>query len=255
MAKSNFNAFWTSISREFESIGARFQDIIAGKHNLSEGTYRELILRNAIRRHLPESLDVCTGFICTDTACSTQIDLLIVDKQGFTLFREGDLRIVTPSAVRAIVEVKTKTIGPKQLATDFTKLAKNASIVAQAATTHVKPFWAGLFSYRGGTKRSSQVLETLALADQEGGYPIDCVAFGSDTLIMKNHQEADGAYWLAFAGKHCAPAGFVTSLVANITEGLGIFDGRILFSPIFDDIVKPIHRIGRGQANAEPFPR
>jgi hypothetical protein len=257
MAKRNFHAFWTSVSKEFEATRTRFQDIMGGKHNLSDGTYKELILRNAIKRHLPESLDLCTGFVCTDNECSTQIDLLMLDKEGFTLFKEGDLRIVTPGAVRAIVEVKTKMIGAKQLEEYLTKLAKNASIISrvnQTAKAPGRPLWAGMFSYLGGTGRAAQVLEFVAAAERAERYPIDCVAFGPDTLVMRNYLDAEPVSWIAFRCRHFAPGTFITSLLAGASRGLRDIDAHILFSSILHDHARPILQIKQGQATAEPFP-
>ena len=77
-----------------------------------EGRYKEAVLKNIIRRFLPEKYTIGTGFVIKQTRTrgehlsSRQIDLLIYDNDSPILFKEGDFVIVTPDAVRGIIEIK-----------------------------------------------------------------------------------------------------------------------------------------------------
>lgn len=52
------------------------------------------------------------GFIVERQWSSTQIDLMVLKPEKPTLFRDGDLAVVTPYARGAVVEVKTSLNGP-----------------------------------------------------------------------------------------------------------------------------------------------
>ncbi len=84
------------------------------KHSLANGNYREIILSNTIKKHLPLKYSIGTGFIVKQCETrgnhdvSTQVDLMVYDNSYPVLFREGDFSIITTDAVRAIIEVKTE---------------------------------------------------------------------------------------------------------------------------------------------------
>ena len=71
-----------------------------------DGRYKEAILKNIIRRFLPEKYSIASGFVIKQThergehEASHQIDLIIYDDTSPILFKEGDLIILTPDAVR-----------------------------------------------------------------------------------------------------------------------------------------------------------
>lgn len=95
--------FAASIASELDALSSRVRLIVS--HSGTVGTYRENLLQNVLRKHLPERYHVATGFIY---GCPRQIDVLIYDRLEYApLFREGDLVVVPPSAVRAVIEVKT----------------------------------------------------------------------------------------------------------------------------------------------------
>src|SRR5262245_16534154 len=102
-ASPDFLSYHKSLTDELHSLKNRIRDIV--RHWPTDGEQKEVALRTVLRRHLPESIIVGRGFIVTRDQASTQIDLLIVDGNAPTLFKDGDLMIVTPDAVRAIIEV------------------------------------------------------------------------------------------------------------------------------------------------------
>lgn len=95
--------FAGTLADELTSYSERIRHLI--RHTSSVGTYRENLLQSLLRKHLPERYHVATGFIY---GCDRQIDVVIYDRIDYApIFREGDLVVVPPEAVRAIIEVKT----------------------------------------------------------------------------------------------------------------------------------------------------
>lgn len=98
-----------SITNEIEATNKRVRDLVT--HWGEDGRYKELVFQNILRRFLPKSLEIGTGFIIKPTERgvhnnSKQLDVIIYDNSFPVLFREGDFVIMTPEGVRGIVEVK-----------------------------------------------------------------------------------------------------------------------------------------------------
>lgn len=95
-------AFAGTFASELSHLSERIRLLV--QHPTSVGTYRETLLQTLLRRNLPERYHVGTGFIY---GCQRQVDILIYDRVDYApLFREGDLVVVPPQAVRAAIEVK-----------------------------------------------------------------------------------------------------------------------------------------------------
>jgi len=101
-----------SIAEELSIIKDRVRFLIGDKHWASDGAYKETILRNVIKRFLPPSLAVGYGFIVRyeneQVDPSTQIDIIVYDTTYPLVFQQDDFIITTSSAVKGIIEVKTK---------------------------------------------------------------------------------------------------------------------------------------------------
>jgi len=78
------------------------------QHTGTVGSYREGLLRSLLRQIVPQQYEVSTGFL---ENCPRQLDIIIWDAHRYgALFRDGDIVVVPPAAVRAVIEVKT-TLG------------------------------------------------------------------------------------------------------------------------------------------------
>jgi len=64
MIEINLVKFWESLGKDMQAVRDRVRNLIGGRHWLTDGVYKEILLKHAIERHLPENLKVCTGFIC-----------------------------------------------------------------------------------------------------------------------------------------------------------------------------------------------
>lgn len=150
-ARENQRKFSATIAGELESLSQRVRYII--DHGPSVGTYRENLLQNSLRKHLPERYHVATGFI---HGLRKQIDILIYDRIDYApLFREGDLVIVPQESVRAVIEVKTN------LTTKNLHSALELLDLASFFDDKQPPFFKGIFAFESQLT-SEKLYQTLA---------------------------------------------------------------------------------------------
>jgi len=100
--------FQISITKELEVTKNRVRDLIGDVHWGEEGRYKEEVVKSSIRKFLPNTVSVGTGFIKTEFNISKQLDLIVYDNTKPLLFSEGDFIITTPSNILGVVEVKSK---------------------------------------------------------------------------------------------------------------------------------------------------
>jgi hypothetical protein len=101
-------AHYRSITAELEALKNRVRNFIGSSHWLTDGEWKEGVLRATVGRQLPDSIQIGHGFVLTNQGLTTQCDILLYRSDRPVLFREADLVILTPDALLAIVEVKTK---------------------------------------------------------------------------------------------------------------------------------------------------
>jgi len=144
--------FQKSITDELDAKKNRVRNLIGDKHWGEEGRYKEKILKNLVKKYLPNNLSIGTGFIINNIASkpivSNQIDIIIYDNNTPPLFIEDDFIITDPSNVKAVIEIKTKldirklkkTIDDFKLLSKFPLYNSNKKI----------PIFLGIFSYENG---------------------------------------------------------------------------------------------------------
>lgn len=129
MPRQNINDFQKSITKELTLTKDRVEFLIGNANWGEVGRFKEAILRKTISQFLPSNLKIGTGFIVGNPdrqfgqcgQISSQLDIIIYADKSPVIFREGDFVILTESAVRAVIEVKTKVINysnPDQNAQD-----------------------------------------------------------------------------------------------------------------------------------------
>jgi hypothetical protein len=57
--------YFRSITLELQALKNRVRHFIRDKHWLTDGEWKESVLRAVLRRHLPQSIGVGTGFVIT----------------------------------------------------------------------------------------------------------------------------------------------------------------------------------------------
>jgi len=137
--------FAGTLAGELSSLSERVRHLI--RHKSTVGTYRENLLHILLRKNLPERYHVATGFIL---GSPRQIDILIYDRLDYApVFREGDLVVVRPESVRAIIEVKTK----------LTRAQLNSSLIQIKQLSHLDdcspPFFKGIFAFEAEGEAST----------------------------------------------------------------------------------------------------
>lgn len=95
--------------RYADELSAQFRTLNHFVEHAGEiGRAHETYLRAVIKRFLPGSSEIGTGFIVSDKWVSTQQDIIIYDKLDYPqLFQVGDCVVVDFNAVSATLEVKT----------------------------------------------------------------------------------------------------------------------------------------------------
>ncbi|MBF7141339.1 MULTISPECIES: DUF6602 domain-containing protein [Pseudomonas] len=162
--------FAASIASELDDLSARIRLIIS--HSGTVGTYRENLLQNVLRKNLPERYHVATGFIY---GCSRQLDVVIYDRLEYApLFREGDLVVVPPNAVRAVIEVKTGLTANELR--ESLHLLSGVAVLDDSAP----PIFKGVFAFESKLSEEAlcQVIKEYYVADR---FSEDCTA----DVIMK----------------------------------------------------------------------
>lgn len=189
MPSPDYLEYHLSLTKELHAIRDRIKDLVG--HRLTSGEHRESALRTMLRRHLPPSLVVGRGFVVTKTKASEQIDILVVDGERPCLYRDGDLMIVTPDVVRAIIEVKTRSAlrsqddGWPEITDYMVKLAEKGALcerVLRESHEHAKT-WTAMFVYDGAREPSSRLLESMRVARQETGHCVNCISFGKRSFV------------------------------------------------------------------------
>lgn len=110
MISADIPAYLESWSEELASRSNRVRNLIGPRHWLSDGGYKEALIKEFLRRYLPRTLDIGRGFIRGYSAdiVSPEVDLIVSDPaRHVPIFREGDFTIVPPSSVLATIEVKS----------------------------------------------------------------------------------------------------------------------------------------------------
>ncbi len=141
-----------SITRELISTNNRVRDLIT--HWPEDGRYKEVILKNIIKRVLPKNLSIYSGFVIKQTenrgkhVQSRQIDLIIYENSYPILFVEGDFAIVTPEGVKGIIEIKAN-LANQQLDNIFSTCNENAEFIFNGKENRQNPLFNGIFSFNG----------------------------------------------------------------------------------------------------------
>lgn len=230
----DFLSYHRSLQTELDAIRNRVRNLI--QHRATDGAFKEAALRNVIRRHIPEPLFAGTGFVVTREACSSQIDILVVDKSLPTLFQDGDLVIVTPEAARAAIEVKTTLIGQQAFQQAFSTHAANQSLCFPSRNLARNQLWTGLFAYNAVANQERNLLLALKRAADETRMPVKCVAYGSDVLIqfVNNYQVTQDVRisngWICWNTPGLAASFFLTLLLDHFGQ-MSVYSDRAAWFP------------------------
>lgn len=174
-----------SIGAEFNALRDRVRNIIGSAHWGQDGAWKESILRAVLSRYVPESLALANGFVVgPNDTLSTQIDLMLCDKERPSLFRDSDFRIVTPESVAGINEVKT-TFRMSEFRKELKKASENIALIRQDGRRQSEGrVFCGVLYYAAPSEVDLQsVLKVIAEVCATPESKVDFIAIGPDILI------------------------------------------------------------------------
>lgn len=212
--------YFRDLSKELRAVQNRIRNLIGGVHWPSDGAWKESVLRTVLRRYLPPSITVGSGFILTPKAVSTQIDILVCDDSAPILFRDGDFLISTAECVRAALEIKTQ-LTASELHESLHKLNQISALMRRRCV-HQHPFL-GLFCYEPTPSSPTVILDALQEANgQTANYEIRALCFGDSQFYRfwefdprtKSRQLYDS--WHAYQLPEIAPGYFIHNLVESL---------------------------------------
>lgn len=174
----NVPDYFRSLGHELEALKHRVRYLIADAHWQTDGEWKESVLRQVLRRHLPDDAVVGRGFVVGRGAASHQIDILIHDGTKPVLFRDSDLVFVTPDAVLGLIEVKSR-VDPTTFATAVAKLAGDVGLVRQHANMRA---FAALFAFEAEPFNAQRYLDRSASAAASWNERVDFAALGPDAF-------------------------------------------------------------------------
>lgn len=227
--------YFTSLSREIDSLKDRLLHLKAGTHWLTNGEWKESVIRQILRRNLPDTVEVGRGFVVTGSRATRQVDVLIRDATKPVVFRDGDLAFVTPDAVLGIIEVKSRftSHGFKEA---VRKLAANIELVRlppRSGRSICPPntwAFAALFIFEPDNANGQALLNILADVIKLPERRIDFASIGNSVFLKywelnparywhATHEDQDRVYpaWHSYQLPSRAPGYFVHNAVDAIS--------------------------------------
>lgn len=78
MIMNDYLEYQRSVALEFQAYKNRVRNMIGNHHWGEDGRYKEILLMNYLRRILPNTVSVGTGFVRVDDKLTNQIDIIVL---------------------------------------------------------------------------------------------------------------------------------------------------------------------------------
>ena len=173
-------SYFESLGQELGALKQRVRHLIADANWQTDGEWKESVIRQVLRRHLPATAVIGRGFVVTAQSATSRLDVLIHDGAKPVLFRDGDLVFVTPDAVFGIIEVKSR-VSPSQFGMAAEKLGRDIEMIRLHPNTRA---FAALFAFESDGEDSEAYLERTVSAAENKNQRLDFAAIG-DSLFIK----------------------------------------------------------------------
>jgi hypothetical protein len=212
-AEMDVTSYYKSLTKELESLKDRVRNFIDDAHWLTDGEWKESVLRSILGRRLPDTVKVGRGFIVSEGRTSTQCDVLLYRASSPVLFREGDLVFLTPDAVLSVLEVKSRT---DQQA--LRKVIQKFAGIGKVLGGHRSNVVFGLFSYETDIHDDRLLLEVIQNSCTHEKSIVDLVCLGCSTFVKWWKFNPDGGNehyerWHSYYLGQMAAGYFLTNLV------------------------------------------
>ncbi len=214
--------YFESLTQELFSLKDRVRLYIQQAHPLSDGEWKETVIRTVLRRHLPVHVGVGHGFVVSSSSQSKQIDILLYDKTKPILFQDGEFLIVTPDTVKGAIEVKTSAQS-SELETNLETLCNNAEFIQRSDVSNAPRFF-GFFSYEDRLgEEIMPILEKLrSVVGSDWKRTIHCLSFGTSRFIRFWEFHPSGQprrtvnRWHGYHLENKAPAYFIHNVIDHL---------------------------------------
>lgn len=211
----NYLEYQKSISEELISIKDRLRYFIDDHHWPEDGRYKEIILIDILRKHLPKSVSVGTGFVVGNGRISTQIDIIIYRNDFPTMFQQSDFVILAAEAVLGVIEVKSHIANTTQLIQAINKLTAVSEILGKST-------FSGIFSFDGFDgmlNRGVNAHLNSALIGSSG--KVNCLCVGNDIFIkywppLSLSQANSAAHYSFYKIDNLSFGYFISNLVEDV---------------------------------------
>jgi hypothetical protein len=223
----NLDRYYLSIAQELEALKDRVRNLIADGHWLTDGEWKESVLRSIIGQRLPESIKIGRGFVLFENAggnqnqrnATTQCDILIYRSDVPVLFRDGGLVFITPDAALAVIEVKTK-LSKKNFKKAVGKLNK---ISMQLRPTNPNIHF-GLFSFDSDEVMGNWVEAGLQSGSISDSLPIEFLTLGPNYFVRwwqqnPSGENADYKKWHLYGLTQKAAGYFIANVIDCVCGG------------------------------------
>lgn len=223
-------SYFESLGLELASLQKRVRYLINDAHWPTDGEWKESVLRQVLRRHLPAAAVVGRGFVITKDAVSSQIDVLISDGTKPVVFRDGDLAFVTPDAVLGIIEVKSR-VNAAQFGDAAAKIARNIELVR--VHPNIRAF-AALFSFEAEGYDATCYLERAVVAASNCNQRLDFSAVGDEHFLKYWHLDPESGQllyqtWCSYLMPHLASGYFVHNVVDAVCPDSVVPNNEVWF--------------------------
>lgn len=201
---------------ELITVKDRVRNLIGGNHWGEEGRYKEAVLMQILRNHLPETVSVGTGFVIGDGHLSKQIDIIVYSKSIQPFFSSGGFVIIEKHGVKGIVEVKS-SLSKCGIADIVRKAHENGEMIGEQ-------IFNGIFAYETDIKANTREIPPGAKTALEKykGF-VNHIAFGKDIFMRywaKGELCQNRKEHISFYGIEDLSFGYFISNLTEVVSGV-----------------------------------
>lgn len=221
---ADIKKFHESTTKELIALKDRVRNLIGGQNWGDEGRYKEVVLKNVIRRFLPNEYNLGSGFVVkkngTNYEISKQIDLIIYDRTLPILFAEGDFIITTPASVMGIIEVKTNS-NNVNMSDEIVRANEMGGFICKGRRV-ITPLFNAIFCFEGYEERNTDAIKENLRSECQGSnrsksrYIVNHLCLNKN-LFIKYWNDTRKEYIL-YGMQDLAFSYFISNIVYHVTQ-------------------------------------
>jgi hypothetical protein len=175
--------YFKSFTDELMALQGRVRSLISDRHWLSDGEWKESVLKSFLRKCLPSNIAIGNGFIIGREWLSAQQDIILYDSNCPCIFKDGDFVILTADAVYGLIEVKSTF--SSEFINHLKKLSNDVEAVNKIRLLEygiAKKIISGIIYYNGNIRsfiKFKKYVDNLTLGIQA----VDFISIGPDNFI------------------------------------------------------------------------